>query len=195
MKRCYAYDFDGTIYNGDSSIDFYFYTFFRRPYIIILWPIQLLYVFLYFIGFISKTRMKEIIFSFLRLSTNKEKLIENFWNKNYKKIKPWYLEKKHSDDIIISASPEFLLEIPCKKLKVKDLIASEVDIKNGKFLSNNCYGPEKVRRYKKKYLKYNLLEMYTDSRSDKPMIDLAKKGYMVKKDKIYDFNDYIYKKK
>lgn len=189
-----AYDFDGTIYDGDSSIDFYIFCLVRRPYIIILWPLQALFALLYILNFIDKTKMKRVFFLYLRIIGKKEELLKKFWDKNYKNIKEWYLEKKHDTDIIISASPEFLLELPCKKLKVKDLIASEVDINTGKFLSKNCHGTQKVYRIKNKYPKAIVEEMYTDSKVDKPMIDYAKKGFMVKKNKIYNFYDFIYGK-
>lgn len=189
-----AYDFDGTIYDGDSSVDFYIFCLIRRPYIIILWPLQAIFALLYILNFIDKTKMKRVFFIYLKIIGKKEELLKKFWDKNYKKIKQWYLDKKHDKDIIISASPEFLLELPCKKLKVKDLIASEVDIKTGKFLSKNCHGTQKVYRIKSKYPKAIVEEMYTDSKVDKPMIDYAKKGFMVKKNKIYDFYDFIYGK-
>ena len=189
-----AYDFDGTIYDGDSSVDFYIFCLIRRPYIIVLWPIQVLSAILYILKCINKTKMKEYFFSYLRIISNRKNLLNKFWEKNYKKIKPWYLEKIHNNDVIISASPEFLLKIPCMKLKVKDLIASEVDISTGKFLSNNCHGMQKVYRIKSKYPNAIIEEMYTDSKVDKPMIDYAKKGFMVKKNRIYDFYDFIYRR-
>ena len=179
-----AYDFDGTIYDGDSSIDFYIFAFLRRPYIIVLWPIQIFFALLYILKIIDKTNMKEVLFIYLRFIGNKEKLLTKFWNKNYSKIKDWYLIKNHKMDVIISASPEFLLKIPCKKIGVKDLIASEVDINTGKFLSKNCHGNEKVKRIKNKYKNIHVLEMYTDSKVDKPMIDFADKGFMVKKNTV-----------
>ena len=189
-----AYDFDGTIYDGDSSVDFYIFCFLRRPYIFILWPIQIIYAFLYAIGLIDKTKMKESFFSYLKIINKKDALLENFWQKNMKKIKGWYVKKNHKQDIIISASPMFLLEIPCKKFKVKDLIASEVDINTGKFLSKNCHGTQKVYRIKKSYPKAKVKEMYTDSKVDKPMIDYAEKGFLVKKNDIFDFYDYMNRK-
>ena len=186
-----AYDFDGTIYDGDSSVDFYIYTLLRRPYIIILWPIQIIYVILYLLKIINKTKMKEIIFSYLKITFKKDVLLEKFWLKHMKKIKPWYLEKNHEKDVIISASPEFLLKYPCKELKVMDLIASEVDFYSGKFLSENCHGKTKVEKKKKKYKDVTVLEMYTDSKVDMPMIDFAKKGFFVKKNEVipYDKGD------
>ncbi len=185
-----AYDFDGTIYDGDSSADFYKFCFKKKKSICKYCIKQLWFLGLYVLGLKTKTEMKEVLFSFLKEFKDQEKLVEEFWDKHYVKMKKWYLEKSHSNDIIISASPEFLLEVPCKRLKVKDLIATKVDMKTGEFLSENCHGEEKVKRIKKKYPKAEVEEMYTDSHVDLPMIELAKKGFKVKKNVVMPYYDY-----
>ena len=185
-----AYDFDGTIYDGDSSYDFYKFCFKKNKKIAKYWIKQFYYYALYILGFKSKTEIKEAFFSFLKEFNNIEEILEEFWNEHMKKIKGWYIEKKHDNDLIISASPEFLLEIPAKKFCVKDLIASQVDIKTGKFLGENCRGEEKVKRIKEKYKNVTIEEMYTDSMTDLPMIELSKKGYMVIKNKIVLYSKY-----
>ncbi len=177
-------DFDKTIYDGDSSIDFYNFCLKKKIAILKHLPKQVLYIFLYKIKKKNKTEMKEVLFSFLKDFNNIDEVIEEFWNKYYEKIKKWYLIKNHSNDIIISASPEFLLKIPCDKLKVKDLIASKVDKKNGKFIGENCYGKEKVRRLKEKYPNIKISNAYSDSMSDYPLFEIASNSYIVKKNNI-----------
>ena len=71
-----AYDFDGTIYDGDSSVDFYIFCLIRRPYIIILWPIQALFALLYVLNFIDKTKMKRVFFLYLKTIGKKEELLK-----------------------------------------------------------------------------------------------------------------------
>ena len=94
------YDFDKTIYKGDSSIDLYKYALRNKPTIIKYLPMQLLAIFKYKIKIISKKKMKETFFVFLKDIEDIDNLIEKFWNKNYKKIKKWYLNENHSIDII-----------------------------------------------------------------------------------------------
>ena len=60
-----------------------------------------------------------------------------------------------------------------------DLIASKVDKTTGKFIKKNCKGTEKVIRLKKLYKKVEVNKVYTDSYSDKPLIDIAKHAYIV----------------
>ncbi|MEE0264705.1 MAG: haloacid dehalogenase-like hydrolase, partial [Acutalibacteraceae bacterium] len=92
---------------------------------------------------------------------------------------------------IISASPEFLLELPCQMLGIKYLMASRVDPKTGKYTGENCHGEEKVRRLYEKYPKDTVIEeFYSDSYSDTPLAKLAKKSFMVKGD---DISDWIFK--
>ena len=48
----------------------------------------------------------------------KENMVKDFWILNEKKIKTWYWENKKKSDIIISASPEFLLFPVTEKLDI-----------------------------------------------------------------------------
>ena len=184
------YDFDGTIYDGDSSVDFFMYCLKKEPRMYRLLPKIALGLIKYYAKYLTLTEFKEIIFSYLKYFDNTEELVEDFWKTHKQKIKDFYLKKDHSNDIIISASPTFLLERMAKELKVKDLIASDVDIKTGKFNKTNNQGKEKVVVFKKKYPNASIKEMYSDSMHDKPLLDLAKKSYFVKKNKIYDYRTY-----
>lgn len=179
-----VYDFDNTIYDGDSTVDFYMYCLKRKKSICKYWFKQGWNMFLYIIKIKEKTEMKQAFFSFLNAYENIDELVQEFWNKNYSKIKKWYLKKDHSNDVIISASPEFLLKIPCEKLKVKALIASDVDKKSGKFNGKNCYGDEKVNRLNKLYENANVIEAYSDSLSDLPLFNIANVSYIVKGEEI-----------
>lgn len=178
------YDFDGTIYDGDSSIDFFKFSIKHNKKILLCIPKIIIYYCLYFFKIKTKTEVKQCFFSFLRKISDIDSLVENFWLLYKKKIKKFYMNKTHDNDIIISASPEFLLENICKQLKVKDLIGSNVDKKNGKFLGCNCKGMEKVRRFKEKYPNAIVNEVYTDSLSDQPIIDIAKTAYIVNKNNL-----------
>ena len=184
-----AYDFDKTIYDGDSSIDFYLYCLKRKKSIILLLPIQLYGMLLYILKIKNKEYFKEKFFVFIK-KIEVEKYVESFWKKNLKKIKAWYIENKKNTDVIISASPEFLLKYLETELKIERVIASIVDTKTGKFLSNNCYGKEKVIRYEKEFNKKLIKEFYSDSLSDLPMLEYAKKGYIVKGNRILNYKEY-----
>lgn len=188
--KYYLYDFDGTIYDGDSSVDFFKFCLKKDKSIYKTLPKLVIKFLAYKSKNITDTELKEYIFSFLENFKNIDIVVKEFWETHESKIKNFYLEKKHNQDIIISASPEFLLKPICEKLKVKDLIASDVDKTTGKFKKPNNRGEEKVKEFYKKYPKAEILEMYSDSLHDKPLLDLAKKSYFVKKNKLYDYKTY-----
>jgi len=182
-----AYDFDETIYDGDSSVDFYFYSLKHNKKVLLVLPKQLYGVILYKLKLIDKTKMKEHIFSFLKYIKDVDMLVNTFWNEKYKNIKKWYLDQKEESDVIISASPEFLLKPLEHKLKVT-VIASIVDKKTGKFLSKNCHDYEKIKRYEKIFKK-KIKEFYSDSiKADYPMFLYASKAILVKKDELIELD-------
>ena len=61
-----VYDFDKTIYDGDSTVDFYIYCLKKFPQIIILLPMQLIAIIKYKMKVINKTKMKEEIYGYLK---------------------------------------------------------------------------------------------------------------------------------
>lgn len=67
------------------------------------------------------------------------------------------------------------------------VIASQVDIKSGKFTGENCYGDEKARRFKAAFGDIAIDEFYSDSCSDAPMAKLAKRAFIVKNGRISEW--------
>lgn len=180
-----VYDFDKTIYAGDSSIDFFIFSFKKHPVAVTrIIPFFVLQVILYFFKKIEKENLKEAYFSFLKYVSNTDELIEEFWKENKGKLKSWYLEKEHGSDVIISASPQFLLEPIASSIGILKLIASVIDVRTGKFLSKNCYGKEKVERLNREIVNYRILECYSDSETDIYLFNLSQNAYFVKGDRI-----------
>ena len=95
-----------------------------------------------------------------------------------------YINQKKEDDVIISASPEFLLYEVCDRIGVKNLIASRVDRSTGKYTGDNCYGKEKLRRFYQKYPNEIIDEFYSDSYSDEPIAKVARESFIVSKEMI-----------
>ena len=181
-----VYDFDYTIYDGDSSLDFYIFCMKKNKVLFFNLFKFLLYYFLFFLKLKSKEQVKEVFFFFL-IKVDCESFVDEFFEKNKFKIKKFYLDKDHSNDIIISASPYFLLKRFADYLGVKDLIASDVDCNTGKFIGSNCKGSVKVKLLLEKYP--SVENFYTDSLSDLPLIKISKNSFIVKKEEIkkYDF--------
>ena len=90
---------------------------------------------------------------------------------------------------LISASPEFYLNELYNIKEVDVIIGTRFSFNEGKFerkmVGENCNGEEKVRRLKE-YLQENNIEvdyknsyMFSDSLSDKPLLDLVGNGYLI----------------
>ena len=183
-----GYDFDGTIYDGDSSVDFYLFCLKKNKKILLQLPIQIYGVILYILGIIEKTQFKEYVFSFVKRIDNIDSYVKEFWDHNSKKIKSWYLKQKEKTDIIISASPEFLLKPLEKKMNIK-VIASKVDKDTGKFIGKNCHDIEKVKRFNEEVKDKKLKAFYSDSMCDKSIMNIAENAFCVRKDVIYDLKN------
>lgn len=183
-----AYDFDKTIYDGDSTADFYLFSLKRHPKILLLSPSLLASVTRYYAfkrG--TKTQFKEVMYRFLRYCDT-ERDVKDFWDKNQAKIKRFYLEQQKKDDVIISASPEFLLQPICKRLGISHLIASRVDPETGIYSGENCHGKEKVRRFRELFPDAQIEEFYSDSHSDDPLAEIAQKAFIVKGEQLSEWN-------
>jgi len=184
------YDFDETIYNGDSSVDFFKYCLKRKPKCLLALPRISVFVLLYFFRIVKKEKMKSSIFSIIKNFDNIDEVVLDFWKSKDYKLKDFYMKQKKSTDIIISASPEFLLRPVSKKYKFK-LIASKVNTKTGEFIGKNCHDKEKVRRLKEEMNIDKCEEFYSDSLSDTPLSEIAKRAFIVKGNKIIKWEEYI----
>ena len=76
---------------------------------------------------------------------------------------------------------------PYEKLGIKHLIASNVDPSTGKYIGENCHGKEKVRRFREEFGEAQIDAFYSDSHSDDPMAETAKKAFLIKGEEILDW--------
>ena len=175
-----VYDFDGTVYRGDSSVDLCTFVMKRHPGALRHLPAFAAAAVRKKTGKLSTRELKEVFFRFLADVPDLEQELTLFWGCHEQNMMPWYLEAKQPEDIIISASPEFLLSPLCRRLGVT-LIASQVDAQTGRFLGENCKGEEKVRRFRAVCPDAQIERFYSDSVSDLPMARLAQEAFLIKK--------------
>ena len=185
------YDFDGTIYDGDSGVDFSLFAIKKYPKIIRRLPGMFIKVLAYLFKLCSKEEMKSKVFSYFQDIDDMDKFVEDFWKTHEHKLKDfWTSKKSHKNDIIISASCTFWLKPVADKYKVADLFGTDIDIKTGEIKGDNCHGKNKVKMFYDKYPKAKIETMYTDSINDLPLIEEAKEGFLVKGKKIYNYYEY-----
>ncbi|MGN0836653.1 MAG: HAD-IB family phosphatase [Akkermansia sp.] len=174
------YDFDKTIYRGDSSVDFCFFCLRRHPRALRFLPRFLFALLRYKVGRCEKEALKSAFFSFLRDVPDVAGCVEQFWRIHSSRIEAWYQQQRRADDVIISASPEFLLAPMAAQLGVQ-LIATGVDTRTGALLTPNCKGAEKVRRLRALFGEAVRAEaFYSDSLSDTPLARLAERAYLIR---------------
>jgi len=106
------------------------------------------------------------------------------WNCNFRRVKKWYPEAHRPDDVVISASPEFLVRPACEKLGIIYVMGSPVDKKTGKYSGPNCHGAEKVVRFRKAFPDGHINDFFSDSYSDTPLAELADRAWMVRDDEL-----------
>lgn len=145
------YDFDKTIYKKDSAIKFYAYCFWRSLKMILHLIYACFFAILHFFHIISTKVFKEKFFSFLKFFKDPDSLVYGFWDKEQKNINAWYSEIKRDDDVICSASPEFLLRPIIDKINPRAvLVCTQMDIRSGKIDGENLKGENK--KYEKEVL-------------------------------------------
>ncbi len=185
MKKAIIYDFDKTIYSKETSI--YFMLFYIKKYPKRIFKLlKFLFVLLFNFKKVDLKNIKNEFFKFI-IQNNKEKLendILEFWNTQDKNFFTYFKKeieknKKQADILIlISASPDFLLNPIYKSLGFNILIATKFE--NFKIVGNNCKGIEKVKRLNE-VGEFEVISFYSDSMSDKPLFDIAKNKYSIDK--------------
>lgn len=178
------YDFDKTLYGSDSTLDFLIFSIKKHPSLLRYLPIQgIAFLKHYVLKMTDKTAMKEQFYRIFQ-GYDPESLLEEFWDTHQHKIFSWYFDQQEESDIVISASPEFLLKPICARLGIQHLLASRVDPKTGKYTGPNCHGPDKVVRLKQAYGITHCDKFYSDAYSDQPLADIADEAFLIVKGKI-----------
>ena len=173
-----VYDFDGTIFPTDCTIGFGFWCMNRHPKLwFTFFPKMIITLIRRKAGKIPEYLLQRKLFSFLTQVDDFDVQIERYWDKNEKKIAPWYLKQKRADDLIISASPDCIIEPIANRLGV-NFMATEFDREFGVFTNNLMYAKEKA-----KYIfdhGFPMIEnFYSDSLADTPLALCAEKAYLV----------------
>ena len=183
-----VFDFDGTIYDGESLFDLYLYSARHDPKVFRFIAPVLRYAVKYKLGQATLEqreygvgRMAEGYLTELNHSrrvASVEQLVNDFWDRNYPRIKPWY--QPEPNDVILTASFDLTVGEACRRLGVRNLVASKVDMETMKVTYLN-FNTNKARRFRELYGPDAVVdEFYTDSRFDQPMIDMARRAFMVK---------------
>ena len=183
-----VFDFDGTLYDGDSTLDFYLHCLKKHPTVLSCLPYQLLSAIKYVLGAMDKTRFKECFYCFFEKVPDTEAEARLFWDSHKRRLYSWYKEIHQDGDVVISASPDFLVREICGRIGISHVIASKVDARTGKYNGLNCYGSEKIIRFLEMYPDGIIESFYTDSSSDLPLARLSQASYQIIKGRPVRWN-------
>lgn len=185
------FDFDNTIYDGESTFDFYLFCVKHHPKCIKFIFVVMWSLIKYKMCLISEEKLmylaKKYVTDFLKCCPDADKLAKKFWIKNIKKIKPFYSNVRREDDVIVTASFGFLLRPLFQTLKVKNAVMSEVNLETGE-VERLCYRKNKIQCFRDMFGDARVLDVYTDSLNDKPLMSLATRNvYLAKGNKLVKY--------
>ncbi|MBR5137834.1 MAG: haloacid dehalogenase-like hydrolase [Clostridia bacterium] len=183
-----VYDFDKTISHTDSTAAFVMYCIKRWPKVLLTMPGTGVAALGMVLKVLPKTQFKQYMYRFLKHIPDIDQAVVDFWDSGKVTIHKWYLAQHQEDDLVISASPEFLLRPMCQRLGISRLIASVVDPHTGKYTGVNCHGASKVERYREQYGEIVPEAFYSDSYSDEPMAKISSSAYMVRGEVVEAWN-------
>lgn len=175
-----VFDWDKTIYNGDSTAHFLMFLLRKQPSLVRFFPGTGVAFLKYALKLQDKTAAKQHMFRMFAAVDDMDGKLSAFWDGHLDGVMDWYKSIRRADDIVISASPEFLVRAACSRLGIENVIGSPVDRKTGRYGGKNCHGEEKVRVWKKAYPDAEMDAFYSDSLSDAPLAGLAKEAFIIR---------------
>lgn len=198
MEKLAIFDIDYTITRKETLMEFFKYLVSKDIKNIKFLPRALYSGLMYGVKVYDERRVKECFLKFIENIDEAElaKLTKSFYDERISKI--LYkdaldmikkLKKEGYMVVLISASPEFYVKEFYAIKEVDLIIGTKFTFEGGKFIrkmhGNNCKGEEKVRRLnevlKEKNIKVDFKNsyMFSDSLSDKPLLDLVGNPYLI----------------
>ena len=205
MKKLAIFDIDYTITKKETLMELFKYVIKKDKKNLRFLPRAIYCGIMYAIGIYDERKVKETFLRFIDGIKEEElaELVKEFYDGRLKNI--LYddalkmikkLKNEGYDIYLISASPEFYVNEFYNIKEVDKVIGTKFGFENGTFVrkmvGNNCKGEEKVRRLKE-VLKDEKIDvdfkesyMFSDSLSDKPLLDLVGKPYLINYKKNHD---------
>ena len=183
-----VYDFDNTIYDGESCFDlFRFYL--RKDHALLRLLPQVVAAF----GKYKKGQVTAEAFleSYAPLVEEKLRAIDDieadmraFWDTHERRIKPLYASLRQEVDWVITAAPDFSMREICRRIGVTHCLATQVELPSCRITHFNLCG-NKVRAFLEACPDGHIDKFYTDSpQNDAPLIELAQSAFVVRGNRI-----------
>ncbi|MDO5038735.1 HAD-IB family hydrolase [Clostridium sp.] len=198
MVKLGIFDVDFTITKKETLMQFFKYMIHKDKKNIKFLPRAIFSGIMYGIGIYDEKKVKETFLKFIDGIDEKELsyIVKEFYSDVLSNIlyedaikMMRELKSKGYKIYLISASPEFYLNEFYSFKEVDKIIGTKFKFKDGKFIREmdgyNCKGEEKVRRLMEELKKDNIevdfkeSYMFSDSLSDKPLLDLVGHPYLI----------------
>ncbi|WP_024615164.1 HAD-IB family hydrolase [Clostridium sp. Ade.TY] len=198
MVKLGIFDVDFTITKKETLMQFFKYMIRKDKKNIKFLPRAIFSGAMYGIGIYDEKKVKETFLKFIDGVDEKElaSIVKEFYGDVLSNIlyedainMMRNLKSKGYKIYLISASPEFYLNEFYRFKEVDKVIGTKFKFKDGVFMremdGHNCKGEEKVRRLMEELKKDNLevdfkdSYMFSDSLSDKPLLDLVGHPYLI----------------
>ena len=176
-----AFDFDGTLSAGESSIEFVKYCMARNPHTWLYLPLMAV------AGVVRWVRPAGLWWRHAMRRFMTADMVKKYAPEFVKKYKMerfgWAAERVAAERaagrkvLLISAGPDYLIEPLTRDMKFDAVLCSRMDAARPWKIDFLCWGPAKVVAMdewarKHKYIP-RLVRAYSDSRSDLPMMEIA----------------------
>ncbi|MDR2526218.1 MAG: haloacid dehalogenase-like hydrolase [Oscillospiraceae bacterium] len=182
-----VYDFDNTLYSGESGVDLFFFYLKKRPSLVRFAPwvgVGILRYKLHMIDMDTFTRRYAwVVERFLSGIQNYAADAREFWDLHESGIRDFYKPLHREDDLVISASPEQSLREICGRMGIQRWIGTRINEETNA-LEFICFRENKVKAFRAQYPGERIENFYTDSMNDKPLMDLAEHVFFLKKGKL-----------
>jgi phosphoserine phosphatase len=182
-----VYDFDNTLYAGESGIDLFFFYLKKRPLLVRYAPWVVSGAIRYKLHLVHiedvATHYAKIVEVFLGGIKDYKADAKEFWDKHQHRIRDFYQPLQQPDDLVISASPEQSLEEICGRIGVKRWIGTRINEQTNA-IEFICFRENKVKAFQEQYPGERINNFYTDSMNDKPLMDLADHVFFWRKGKL-----------
>ena len=183
-----VYDFDNTIYDGESALDFFFFYLKRDPWLLKYLPKILNALYRYKRGKVTVEQALEkyapFVEDYVRRIPDLRADAKVFWDEKEKKIKPFYKTLQREDDVIVTASPENTMAEICDRLGVRHCVGSLIDEGTGR-ITRLCMRSNKIPAFFAAFPDARIENFYTDSpKNDAPLIEAAAHAFIVKGNRI-----------
>ncbi len=182
-----VFDFDNTLYHGESAVDFALWMI-RHNRKVLLWLPRIIWNLLkYKLCLINLKSLMQPANAFLRTIIRDEKQMQRavacFWETHRRFLNREMIAKIRPGDVIITAGPSFLFAPIRAELKDVRMICTEIDLRRKQLIYINMHD-NKTKRFREEFGQTPIARFFTDSFNDRAMMEIAERVYLVKRSRI-----------